>query len=540
MILRENIVLVFIIAIYSLAISSIISWGIPNLAHPFTYNMDEWHQLQAVRDLFRYGTPNIPGAAHGSIFQFLLSGIYLIPFIIFRVVNPFIIHSSIDNLEMQEKLFVVMRSNTLLFGILSMIVLIVIVKKYLKTDSILTTLLLVGTPIWLTLSSYFKYDVALIFWISLSILFLLRYAKKPTLKNYLFSAIPCALAFATKVSAIPMLVIYVFSFFLFTQGWNKKYKQLMLGIAVFLSVFIILGIPDLIFRLSDYSEYLSSNLITSAQRDSNYLLGVSNKWIYILFVLFPITFGHLYYILFLIAFIYLFFKFARRGYLNINPENKNDIFLLFSLVIFLLSLIPLGLGASGNRLLVLLPFFVLITSRFIVEMMKKFGKYRIRMLILLSILILLQLRESSVVIYQKYSKSVLQISSDWIVENIPKDTIIGIENIPIYQTLPDVVLKEYYLNISDKYAKTNYKYEVVSASTMNLPEVIVITNRHVHEKYLIKSPKKNLLDRLRRDNYKVVGEFRPSSDLYHFFGNDRDYYLSGLNFVLPVTIYERG
>lgn len=515
---------------------SIISWGVPSETRPFTYNMDEWHQLSAVRALFKYGTPNVPGAAHGSIFQFFLSGIYLIPFTALGFVNPFAIHSSIANPVMQETLFIILRSNTLLFGILSIVILAIIAKKYFNSNSIFTEILVMGTPIWLTLSSYFKYDIALVFWITLSILSLLHYAKYPTLKNFIFSAIPCALALATKVSAIPILAIYVFAFFWFTPHWRKKHRYLILGILVFCAIFITLGIPDLVFRFRDYAEYLSSNLISSVQNDGNYLLRISNKRIYILIVLFPMIFGHIFYVLFFIAFTYWFIQIAKWLYFKKYKTHKNEIFLFFSLIIFFLSLIPLGLGATGNRTLVLLPFFVLLSAKFIVNMFK-YSKYKVFIIILLSVLILLQFYESSVVIYSKYGKSVLQMSSEWMVKNIPKGTIIGIENIPIYQTLPDIALREYYLLQGNKDAKTNYEYKVIDASSEKLPKVVIVTNKDVHEKYLIKSPKKDLLARLKIENYKVIKEFMPSSQLYKLFYNDLDYYLSGLNFVLPVAIY---
>jgi hypothetical protein len=535
---KNNKILIFLIALYSIAILSVISWGIPNVNRPFTYNMDEWHQLEAVRALFTRGTPNVPGAAHGSIFQFFLSGIYLIPFTIFGIVNPFAIHSSIGNPEMQERLFMVMRSNTLLFGILSIIALAIIAKKYLKTSSILTALLVIGTPIWLVLSSNYKYDVALIFWIILSVLFIVNYAKFPTFKNFVLSAIPCALSLATKVSAIPMLLIYISSYFWFTPHWQKKYKSLVLGVVIFFAIFILFGIPDLFFRWGDYMEYFYSNLVSTVKTDSNYLLGVSNKWIYLVFVLFPMIFGHYFYVLFFIAFTYWLFLIAKWFYLGKYQNHKVDIFLFFSLIIFVLSLIPLGLGATGNRLLVLLPFLCLLSAKFLTNMFES-NKYRVYLIVLISFLVLTQFYESSVVIYTKYSKNVLQTSSEWIIKNISKGTVIGIENIPIYQTLPDVVLKEYYLNMSDKNTKTNYIYEVISASSEKLPKIIIISNQYVHENYMTKSTKKNLMSRLKRDNYKIIGKFMPGPQLYKLFHNDRDYYLSGLNFVFPVTIYER-
>ena len=535
--MKNNKVLVLLIVAYIIAMSSVISWGLPNETRPFTYNMDEWHQLLAVRALFTYGTPNVAGAAHGSIFQFFLSGIYLIPFFAFKIVDPFAIHSSIDNLAMQGKLFIILRSNILLFGILSIVILSLIAKKYFKSSSILTSLLLIGTPIWLSLSSYFKYDVALIFWIILSLLSLLHYARFPTFRNFILSAIPCALSLATKVSAVPIFPIYIASFFWFTPHWQKKYKYLVFGLIVFISIFIFLGIPDLIFRWNDYSEYFSSNLVTSVQNDSNYLLGM-NKWIYILFILFPMIFGHIFYVIFFASIAYWFIQVAKWFRLRQYKSHKNEIFLFSSFIMFFISLIPLGLGASGNRSLVLLPFLGLLSSKFLVEIIK-LAKLKTYLIIFIGILILFQFYESSVVIYTKYDKSILQKSSEWIGKNIPKNTTIGIENIPIYQTLPDIALKEFYLSTSNKYAKTNYKYEVTSSLSKTLPKVVIITNGYMHQRYVIKSPKKDLLERLKKENYKVVEEFLPNQRLYKLYRNDLDYYLSGLNFVLQVRIYQK-
>jgi 4-amino-4-deoxy-L-arabinose transferase-like glycosyltransferase len=537
-IIVKNKVLIVLIVLYSLAMLSIISWGIPTAERPFTYNMDEWHQLSAVRALFAQGTPNVPGAAHGSIFQFLLSGIYLVPFTILGIINPFTIHSSISNLAMQGKIFMVLRLNTLLFGILSIITLSIVAKKYLKNNSILTAILFMGTPIWLVLSSYFKYDIALVFWITLSILFILRFSKRPAFKNYILSAVPCALSFATKVSAIPMLLIYIFSFFWFAPHWQKKLKYLIWGLIIFTGISVIFGIPDLIFRWGDWKEYLSSNLITSIRADSNYLLGAPNKWIYILFNLFPIIFGHIFYIIFIISFTYWLFIIAKWLYFKKYKDHKVEIFLFSSLVVFFLSLIPLGLGASGNRSLVLLPFFGLLSAKFLVNILK-FGKYKLLFLSIISILVLLQLHESSIVIYSKYGKSILWESSEWITTNISEGTIIGIENIPIYQTLPDVALSGYYLNSANKYAK-KYSFEVINALSNKLPKIVIITNKYLDEKYLKNSLKKDLLTRLKKENYKAIEEFLPSKQVYKLFRNDLGYYLSGLNFVYPVTIYERG
>ena len=48
--IKQNKTIVVIIAIYSLSMLSILNWGIPNPNHPYNYHMDEWHQLQSIRN----------------------------------------------------------------------------------------------------------------------------------------------------------------------------------------------------------------------------------------------------------------------------------------------------------------------------------------------------------------------------------------------------------------------------------------------------------------------------------------------------------
>src|SRR5581483_6811731 len=145
---------------------SVISWGTPSIAHPFNYQMDEWHSMQSVRALFKYGTSNVAGAALGPVFHYLLTGILLVPFVLLKIIYPFGIHSSIDMLAMQQKLFIILRLNTIFFGVLSFINLTYIAKKYFKLKNyLLVCIFILSTPVWLVYSNYYIYNIALVFWI---------------------------------------------------------------------------------------------------------------------------------------------------------------------------------------------------------------------------------------------------------------------------------------------------------------------------------------------------------------------------------------
>lgn len=108
-----------IILFYILAMLSVIHWGIPNPDHPFNYHMDEWHQFMSVKEVFKHLSNNVPGAAHGTMLQFIITGFYLVPFYVLHIIDPFALKNSISNLGMQEEIFTILRLNSLIFGILT-------------------------------------------------------------------------------------------------------------------------------------------------------------------------------------------------------------------------------------------------------------------------------------------------------------------------------------------------------------------------------------------------------------------------------------
>lgn len=529
----------FIILLYSIVTLSIISWGTSNLNHPFPYHMDEWHQLQAVRALFKHGSPNVSGAAHGPIFQFFLSGIFLVPFIISGIVNPFLIKSSLSALDMQQKFFIILRLNTLLFGVLSIIVLARIAKQYLKINPVYPVLLFVVTPVWFSLSNFFKYDIALTFWIILSLYFFFTYSQNPSVKNYVIAGVCSALALATKISALPIIPIYIIVFFLFTPKFQKSWKTLWIGLLVFSMIFILFGIPDMIFKWRDYFDYFYSNVVSNPSEHGNYILPLP-LWAYMIFSLIPVVFGHFIYLIFVIT---VFYWFVELGLAKFAPTKsikklKVEMFLLICILLFTVSLFPLRLGATGNRLLVLLPFLSLTSGLFIKQVMRNLRvsvKLTVTMFI---VLIILQILELAPVVYTKYSKSTNERASEWISNHIPQKTIIGIENIPIYQMLPDVIVKEFYSKQYNRNTRTAFEYQVISSTTKNLPRIIVLTGTNLHVRYLKKSDQKDLVARMSREGYKKIAEFKPNTALYFLFRNDLNYFISGLNVTTQITVYE--
>lgn len=506
---------------------SVIDWGIPNLSHPYNYHMDEWHQLQSIKALFKYGSPNVSGAANGTVFQFLLSGIYLSPFALLKIIDPFSIRSGVESLLMQKKLFEILRLNSLIFGILSLFTLSNLVKKYFKINPVLALIFSTVTPLWLSLSNYFKYDIALTFWIIISLFYLLKYGSNPTLKNYMIVGIFCALSVATKISAIPLVAIYILSFFYFNFGKRKKYKDLLIGLLIFLFIFLILGIPDVILQRGDYREYFYSNLIRDPVIFNNFILKYNPWWVYLIKKVIPLNFGYIFSGITVLSLIYWSTK------LNFK-KFKNETFIFISMVIFSLSLIPLELGANGNRLLVLLPFFAIFSGLFVKKFINKFPRFKYRLYLVLFILLSLQFHQSFQMVSIKWETDIRELSSVWIEKNITKGSTIGIQNIPIYQLLPNLIVKEFYSNKDNN----NFKYQIVDENS-SLPNIIVITNREFDLDHLKKSPKKSLIARLNKQNYKIVEEFKPPEILYKTMGDEFDFYASGIVPIWTITIYRQ-
>jgi hypothetical protein len=126
-------------------------------------------------------------------------------------------------------------------------------------------------------------------------------------------------------------------------------------------------------------------------------------------------------------------------------------------------------------------------------------------------------------------------SSKWITENIKSNSLIGLENIPIYQKIPDLLLKEFYLIQYGQSNNTTYKYTVIDSKSKNLPKVLILTDMDVEYKYLIKSDKNNLTNRLINAGYRKVKVFEPNLKYYYLTGDQLSFYLSGL-IPIPTSI----
>ncbi len=527
-----------ILLIYVVTMLFLIKWGVPNISHPFNYAMDEWHFSQALRAFFNHGTGLVSGSANIPFYHIVSSVVFLVPFYLFSIVNPLAIKSSIDNLQMQQTLFEILRLHTLFYGLFSVWIIYDLFKKYFKSFSIVFTAIFTFTPIWLLLTNYYKYDVTLIFWIITTIYLIFKYYKSQNINHFIFAGIACGLALSTKFTAAPLFLSYALSYFIFTK--QKNYKYFSLAIFVSFLVFIFVGIPDIVFGKGNYFELINSTIIQGPKVSESFNIGYPS-WFYLIFKEFPSMFGYsitaFYYLSLLFYTLFLFAKFI-KGKIR---EYKVELFLYLSSILFLLSTVSFNLDGGGNRALVLLPFMVLLSGLLVKQFCQTFifAKYKKAFYLILFLGIILQVLQSYAWVSVKLNPDPREVSSKWILENIPKASEIGIENIPIYQMLPDIILKEYYFKEYNNNFKTIYKYKVISSKDI-LPKYVVVTNDFDNVSYVNKSPKKDLVRKLNKEGYKKIRVFSPELKYYNLFA-DKMYFII-VNIIqtpVSISIYEK-
>ncbi len=530
---KDNKFLFSVLAIYVFLLFLTLDYGIPNKFHPFPYHMDEWHQLQAVRSTFAYGTPNVEGSANGTMLHFIISGIYLIPFTILGLINPFELR--IDDLIARQNIFILLRINTIIWGTLS-IILIYKISEILKAPKRLTMLLFTFTPLWLMLSGHFKYDIALMFFILLSIFFILRFCKNPSNPNLIISAIPIGLALSVKISVLPLIPIYLLSFLLFAKDKIKNFKYLLVGLFALIFTAVIFGFPDTLFGTGNIYRYLYENLVIFPSATENFKSNGSALF-YVFLRHYSIIFGYGLFVLFVFSLLFWLYMFLKNGIKKSLANYKIEIFLVASFFLFLASLVTLKAYSGGNRALVLLPFIVIIVSLAWRKISLK-KNYKWLMSSVLLIAIITQIYFSLAWISVRNSESLQAQTSRWIEANIKKGTVIGLENIPIYQNIPDILQKEFYFKEYNVKNHNMFSYEIIDADTKKFPSVIVLTNDQVERDILYKSPKVDLIKKIESGGYKKIKVFKQNTDDLHL--SDRDYTIAGLvSSPLTITIYKK-
>lgn len=534
---RQNLWTIFAVSVYIVIVSSLLYWGIPGERGPFLYHMDEWHQLMAVRSLVREGTSNTVGAANGPVFQFLVSLFWVAPAILSGYLNLDAITTPVTGLEVQERLFVLLRLNTLFFGVGTLILVSYILQKLRGKQFFL--LFLAAAPSWVLLSNYFKYDIALTFWLSASFAAYLHFGARPSVWRYILAAVPTGLAVATKISGLPIFIPYVLAYFLYTKEKQKNWSWLSYGLTSAFILFCIFGIPDLLFLArGDYLEFLYDNIVRVPQQTAHFIVP-GGPWLYLLFAQLPAQFGYGWLgmtIVSVVGFLFSKIKGAR-----IFWGTTNEKLLFVTILVFLISLLPLKMYMVGNRAIVLLPFLVLAAAVFYryLSIYMQETKIKIALPLFWGFCLALQLFQTFTWLELRWRTDPRTEASEWLANNLEFGTTLGLEAIPLYQMVPDLVLADFYNGEYLPEYKKIYFYQIISTKTQELPEYILITNASSSE-FVKDTAKSELVKKITTEGYTEIISFTPNWERFKYFGTPRDFYFSGLP-AMPndITIYSR-
>jgi len=296
-------------------------------------------------------------------------------------------------------------------------------------------------------------------------------------------------------------------------------------------VILVFGTPDIRTHFVDYYNLLHLNMITP-QSESLQLQIDGSKGAYLALEQYPAVFGFLLYILSFISLLTIVY-FILFNYFKKKIILRKELFICLSILIFITSLFTLrDLGAGSNRALVLLPFMILIIAfaqKYYLLIQPVLFKKIIILFIVLGVLV--QVGQTFAWISLKYQADPRSVSSKWIEKNLPIRSIIGIENIPIYQMLPDIIVKEFY----SESGSGRFSYQVIDSKSPNLPSLIILSSADSVHQVLKKSTKIDLINRLNKEGYIKTQSFSINFFLYDLLGERRDFIFANL-IPMPTSI----
>ncbi len=504
---------------------SVIQWGIPAIDRIFLYHMDEWHQLMAVRAVRDHFSTVQPGSAHSTMFHFLLSGVYLAVLQFLGMIDVSEIISPIAGLAQQHQLFIWLRLNTIMFGAGAITFLYLTLKKLQLPLWVM--MLFVFSPIWLTLSGYFKYDIALIFWLNFSIWLLTKSAVEKNIALYVWAGIPVGLTFATKMSGLPMIPFYGLHYFLFIKEWRKHLPVLLNGVAICAVVMIGLGIPDIALGINDYAEVITDVVFNYPQNTANYLLGLPYWW-YLLVKQLPQTFGYSLVMFFMLALAAIIRRLWSSGW-QATLHQKFTLWIMLGLALFLVSTLPLKLFVAGNRSLVFLPPITILIGLGLKDwkLMDWHNSWKKQLKVILIIVMLsLQIMQGIAWMTVKWSPDPRQESSEWIANQVNPGSTIGVIGHPIYTRVPDIVLLDFF---QQQYGGNLglYRYQVIEDVPGKLPQYVLLIS--AEEAAIQKNSLTNEVGlALDQAGYQPVAVFYAKLDYVHRFATDADFLIPNL------------
>ncbi|MBU0951921.1 MAG: glycosyltransferase family 39 protein [Elusimicrobia bacterium] len=409
-------------------------FGLPskNLALT-TYNPDEALTIYSLQDMKPSKLDFSPKRAFlWGGFSVYIAGFFLKLCQFLKIVNPASREFLMANLHETDKLYIIARLISIVFGTLNVLMIYLIAKKaYNKTTGLICASLLSILAVHVIYSFYARPDVIMLFfvlwpvYVSLEIL-----SGKTSSKTYLFAGLLIGLATATKLSAgifgiVPFLAHFIRNDGKFTEKIKDKNLWLLTGSGF---AGFLIGCPYAIFDFPTWWYYFKMN-IAFAQNTTHpieYALHGPGWQSYISYYLpnsigFPVVFTGL------MGFVYVLIStITKKG--KSEKRIYDTLFLISGLIIYFV--ISKTKNQAAVYTIPVLPFFVLFTGRLLDILLNStlFKKPLSAILFAIaSILVLAPTLTYSVAYLKLYSSvNTRELASEWIDKNIPKNKTIAI------------------------------------------------------------------------------------------------------------------
>jgi len=366
-------------------------------------------------------------------------------------------------------------------------------KIWEKKVGLIASFLTAFTVSLIQTAHYGVTESMLVFWLMIILFLSLKLLEQPTLKEYLRLGLIFGLAVATKVSALSFLIIPILAHFFVSFKERKQFKYLNYQLRLLFS--IVISFLTFIF----FSPYVFLSW-KSFRESMDYESGVAIGKLKVVYVLqFEKTLPYFFQlknliwqagpvaILGFIAFLFLIF-------LSIKKRDKH-LLIFLSFPIFYFAYIGSWYTKFIRYMVPLIPFIILSTAWFLVEIQKKWhllGRTILTLALFSSLL-------WSIAFFSIYTKESTRITaSRWIYQNIPKESkILGEhwdDGLPIdySDTHPNwYQIKQLTIYEPDNFQKINYYAQELSqadyiiinsrrlyGTLMNLPEKYPITSRY--------------------------------------------------------------
>lgn len=361
------------------------------------------------------------------------------------------------NPHLFARLYMVGRVMQVLFGILFLLLLFWVAKKYFGPETgILAAALLCFTPSLIAASHFSQASIPVSVLSLIAMAFWFKYGEtqfsEP--KWFFWGSVFTGLAISTKYSALSLAGPFLYISFLNLKRW----KTMSIGGLFVIGGFII-GFPWLVVSPTTFFKAFAYHAPAQQLPIHNFFESLVFSIRYSLsFAMGPVLLGTG-----LIAVLLSLF----RG------KNFQEKLMIAWLVVMYIATIRVGYIASSARLLIIVPVLILFAARLLSRLMIGSRTQKSLAALLLIGIFLTAGFQTMALINVRRSPPLQKVATEWIKNNIPRDKTIGIPY-KIYWWTPDIIYQSAHHpeRHEDTYDVTSFNYSTEMAKEIK-PDYIV-------------------------------------------------------------------